>query len=142
MTCRKDRCGCCCEITGLAHIGVFVRDISRSIDFYTRVLGFECYFEADVPDEGGIIKAAFLRCGTCEIELVQFPDSKERKDGVVDHISFAVSDLEAMMKCLERKGIAFETKEPAILPMLFDRGVRHIFFRGPDGEHLEISEKL
>ena len=142
MPCKRDQISCCCEVIGLAHIGIFVADIQKSIAFYTELLGFECHFQADVPDESGTIKAAFLKCGTCEIELVQFPETKTRKDGVIDHISLSVNDLVAMKKCLEMKGIVFETEEPVVLPMIFDKGVRHLFFRGPDGEHLELSERL
>lgn len=140
MACKEEGCACGCKITGLAHIGVFVKDMKTSQDFYKEVLGFECYSESDIPTDDGITSVAFLRCGTCEIELVKLPVYEKRTDGPVDHIAFAVDDLDCMKKCLEKKGIEYETDEPIELSMVLDNGVKYIFFRGPDGEHLELSQ--
>ena len=69
MGCEKN--GCCCEeITGLAHIGVFVQDIEKSKEFYTDVLCFECFSEASVETEQGVIKNSIytswiMRYRTC-----------------------------------------------------------------------------
>lgn len=135
-------CNCCTgKITGLGHIGVFVKDIEKSIEFYTDVLCFDCYHRAEVPGDDGVTRVAFVKSGTCDIELVQFPATPEKNDGPVDHIALAVDDIEAVMARLTEKGIAFETESPIHLPMVFD-GIRYIFFRGPDGEHLELNQAL
>lgn len=141
MACNKE-CGCVCNINGLAHIGVFIKDINKSRDFYTEMLGFECYFEGEVDSPDGAIKVAFVRCGSCEIELVQLPVPDERTEGVVAHIALDVNDIDAVQKCLESKGIEFDTKEPIHLPMIFDNGVKYINFRGPDGEIIELNQTL
>ena len=132
---------CSGKITGLGHIGVFVKDIEKSIDFYTNVLCFECYHRAEVSGDDGTVYIAFVKSGTCDIELVQFPVTPEKKDGPIDHIAMAVDDIDAIQARLAEKGIAFETESPIHLPMVFD-GVRYIFFRGPDGEHLELNQAL
>lgn len=142
MACKKTECGCCCKILGLAHIGVFVKDIVKSIGFYSDVLGFECYHETDIQQDHGITKIAFIRCGTCEIELVQLPMHTQRRGGMIDHIALRVDDLEGVMACLAKKGIQYDTEDPVELPMVFDNGVRYIFFSGPDGERLELSQVL
>ena len=129
------------KITGLGHIGVFVKDIDRSVDFYTGVLGFECFHRAEVPGDDGVTKVAFVKSGTCEIEFVQFPVVPSGGDGTVEHIALAVDDIDAMQACLTEKGIAFDTQSPIHLTQVFD-GVRYIFFRGPDGEHLELCQLL
>lgn len=135
-------CNCCSgKITGLGHIGVFVKNIEISVDFYTNVLCFECYHRTEVPGDDGVIKIAFVKSGTCDIELVQFPVTNEKCDGPVDHIAMAVDDIDAVMVRLKKKGIAFETESPIHLPMIFD-GIRYIFFRGPDGEHIELNQVL
>jgi len=142
MTCKSRECGCPCQITGLAHIGVFVADMSASKEFYTNVLGFECYHEAQLPGDDAPTKLAFLRCGTCEVELVAIPGYEKRADGPIDHIALSVSDIDAMAACLKGQGIVFDTQRPNELPMVFDKGVKCIFFRGPDGERIELSEVL
>jgi catechol 2,3-dioxygenase-like lactoylglutathione lyase family enzyme len=80
MGCNCEGCNCSKGVSGLSHIGVFVRDIERSLEFY-MMLGFECYSKADVQNKEGIVKLAFLRCGSCEIELIQTPVYEERMTG-------------------------------------------------------------
>lgn len=134
-------CGCGAVI-GLAHIGVIVCDTNRSLEFYTEALGFECYFKAEIPGQSGATKLSFLRCGTCEIELVEPPKVQARADGAVDHIALKVNNIDAMMESLTARGVKFETEKPEDLPMLFENGVKCAFFRGPDGERIELSEEL
>ena len=49
------------KITGLAHIGIKVRDMAASLKFYTEVLGFEKTGEQMF----GTSHLAFLNIGTC-----------------------------------------------------------------------------
>jgi len=143
MACKSEDCGCACSINGLAHIGVFVSDIEESKKFYTETLGFECYFETSIPADDGDVLIAFVRAGTCDVELVQFPAAYDRKpDGVVAHIAVAVDDIESMQKCLEGKGVKFETDEPVQLPQIFDNGCKYIMCAGPDGETIELNQTL
>ncbi len=129
------------KITGLAHIGVFVSDIERSIAYYSSMLDFKCYHRVDIEDKNGTVRIAFIRNGSCVIELVQTPDAMQKTDGPVDHIALDVDDIDAAMANLKAKGVQFETKEPIFLPTMFS-GVKYAFFRGPDGEHLEINQLL
>ena len=141
MGCNCEGCNCGSGILGLSHIGVFVRDMQTSLAFYT-MLGFECYSKAEVPNENGVLKLAFLRCGTCEIELIQPAVYEERKDGKVDHIALRVGNIDVIMQRLIDNGVTFEAEEPAVVPALFNNGIKNIFFRGPDGERLELVEML
>ena len=136
--------GCCCEeITGLAHIGVFVQDIEVSKKFYTEILSFECYFECGIDTDDGVIKVAFIRRGSCVIELVEFPAHDKRStDGVIAHIALNVNDINLIQICLEKKGIKFETEKPVELPMVFANGVKYINLEGPDGEVIELNQTL
>ena len=72
---------------------------------------------------------------------MQKPDAVQKPDGSIDHITMLVDDIDAAMADLRAKGVTFETDEPVDLPMIFS-GVRYAFFRGPDGEHLEINQLL
>lgn len=141
MGCNCETCNCGSGILGLSHIGVFVRDMQTSLKFYS-MLGFEYYSKAEVPSESGAIKLAFLRCGTCEIELIQPAIYEERKDGKVDHIAIRVGNIDVMMQRLIDNGVVFDTQEPFAMTMLFDNGIKNVFFRGPDGERLELVEML
>ncbi len=136
MTNQKDSA----KVTGLAHIGVFVADMDASITFYSELLGFECYHQTEITKGEDVLKLGFLRCGTCEIELVQRPGHTPREAGVVDHIALDVSDLDGMMACLKERGVVFETAAPEERPEIFDNGIRCIFFPGPDGERIELNQ--
>ncbi len=142
MSCGKQGCGCE-DILGLAHIGVFVADIEVSKAFYTDVLGFECFDESVVKADDGDVVIAFIRLGSCVLELVQFPESKQRStDSVIAHIALDVKNIENVQAYLLEKGVKFETEKPVELSMIFDNGVKYLMFAGPDGEVLEISETL
>lgn len=81
----------------LAHIGVYVHDLERSVRFYQDVLDFVQIFRYE--NQGTPI--AFLQNGTCVLELIEKPASAGRTDGRVDHIALAVTDLaQAPGSCL------------------------------------------
>lgn len=142
MRCGKDGCSCE-EITGLNHIGVFVKDLEKSKDFYTNVLCFECYSECNIESDDGITKIAFVRRGSCIIELVEFPEyTKRSTDSVIAHIALNVTDIGLVQACLEKKGVKFDTEKPIELPIVFDNGVKYILFKGPDGEVIELNQIL
>jgi len=120
------------KITGLAHIGVFVKDMQKSLDFYKR-LGFNLDKEEDIG-----IKLAFISAGTCLIELVEKPDARE--NGVVDHVAMEVDNLEAAIENAKANGIEIDASTISEVPIL--GGVKNVFFDGPDGERLEFFEYL
>ena len=122
------------KITGLAHIGIFVKDIDKSIDYYKR-LGFTL----DKEEQPGI-RIAFLSAGTCLIELVEQKDLPQRTAGVVDHVAVVVDDIEAAIANANAQGIAIDASQINEVPIL--GGVKNVFFDGPDGERLEFFEYL
>ncbi|MEI6101318.1 MAG: VOC family protein [Eubacteriales bacterium] len=130
------------NIKGLQHIGLFVRDLEVSKEFYCGKLDFEVIHENQIEDKDGIIKIAFVSAGDCTIEIVQFPKTPEKSDGPVDHIAFRVEDIEKTKENLKARGIQFETDEIAFAKHFFTKGDKWLMFRGPDGEHLEINEIL
>lgn len=128
-----------CTITGLAHIGIMTADMEQSIDFYTKVLNFTCYNREKL----GGTELAFLRAGSCEIELVAPADGSgihERRPGQVDHIAMEVANLDEDLARLEEAGVALTS--PAGQVPLFANGVRNVFFAGPSGERLELFQYL
>lgn len=128
-----------CTITGLAHIGIMTADMERSIDFYTRILNFTCYNRQNLGDT----ELAFLRAGSCEIELVAPADGtgiNERRPGQVDHVAMEVTNLDEDLARLEEAGVVLSS--PAGKAALFANGVRNVFFAGPSGERLELFQYL
>lgn len=122
-------------ILGLSHIGLHVRDLERSKKFYTELLGFAV--ACTVPLENGTV-LCFLRNGDCEIELIAKPDYAPRQDGHFEHLCLKTADLDAAIAHLYAHGIQIEGA-PRSIPNVY-HGVRLAFFRGPDGELLELNE--
>ena len=119
-------------ITGLAHIGIFVKDMDKSVDFYKK-LGFKLDGE-----EKTNIRLAFLSAGTCLIELVEINDYAPRPAGTVDHIAVIVDDIEAAVKRAGENGISIDGSKVNAVDIL--GGIKNVFFEGPDGERLEFFE--
>jgi len=120
------------KVTGLAHIGVFVKDIDKSMDYYKR-LGF-----AVDKEEAMGIRLAFLSAGNCLIELVEQKDLPARNAGVVDHVAMAVDNIEAAIANAKANGIEIDASTVGSAPIL--GGIKNVFFEGPDGERLEFFE--
>jgi len=120
------------KITGLAHIGIFVDDMDKSIDFYKR-LGFTLDKIEEIH-----IRLAFLSAGNCLIELVEQKDQPARTAGVVDHVAMVVDNIKAAIENAKANGIDIDATQINEVPIL--GGVKNVFFEGPDGERLEFFE--
>ena len=118
----------------LAHVGLVVKNAEVSKEFYQRAL--RCKVENTYQDER--IKLVFLNAGGQIIELVQRlqQEAAERRDGVVDHLAFWVSDVAAEMERLRSLGIMPLTEQPASL----GKSLQNFFFLGPDGERVEFMQ--
>ena len=87
------------KIEGLAHLGFFVDDMDRSIQFYTDVLGFSLRCRWEVPG----VKAALLDLGDCCLEMMQYIEKHEFSTGRYDHLALRVTDIEAVWNDLKAK---------------------------------------
>ena len=131
------------KMEGLAHIGVFVSDLQKSKKFYEDILDFKTIWECRVKEaDGTTTDVAFVQNGCLTLELVRLENLQNRTDGIVDHIAMKVEDIEAVKETLISRGIAFETNEVVFNADVFPNGSKWILFRGPDHEHLELTEVL
>ena len=107
------------EVKGVAHIGLYIKDVERSKKFYTEVLGFETICEF-VSLEGN--RMAFVKSGNLIIELIQHKVRMDRRDGLFDHIAMEVEDIEQTSKQLKALGTTFES-DIYFDDLVFERGV-------------------
>ena len=126
------------KLTGLAHIGVIVSDMTRSIAFYCDTLGLTLDERFTL---GNGTELAFIHVGACVIELICRTDhTVPGPEGPIAHICFDVEDIDALVEGLRAKGVSFKADKPASLSSGLS-GIRNIFLTGPDGESLEFFDQ-
>lgn len=126
------------------HIGIAVRSIEESLDFYVSTLKLELLGIEEVESEN--VRVAFIKAGETKLELLQptNPDSAvakfiEKKGEGIHHVALGVSSIDERIKELKENGIKMinETSKPGA-------GGAQIAFMHPKstgGVLLELCEK-
>ena len=101
----------------IEHIGIAVKKLSMAVPVYEKLLNTKCYKTETVESE--YVKTAFFRVADSKIELLESttPDGViarfiEKKGEGLHHLAFAVEDIDAEMKRLEKEGFVLLNKEP------------------------------
>jgi lactoylglutathione lyase len=123
---------------GIAHIGLFVKDIEVSRRFYCDILGFHVIFECSEPHPDGLVRIAFLELGDLRLEMIDVPGLTFPPEGCFQHIAIRVENIGEAKEKLEAFGV--ETDKLVHNPNMLWGGSRWVNFRGPDGEHLELNQ--
>lgn len=116
----------------LAHIGLYVKDLDRSIAFYGEVFGFKVTRTMELGESS----IAFLDIGGGLLELIQRPDAPGTPPkGRWTHVAISVENYGAMEEMLEKMGLEMRK-------VRLSSGIRIAFFKDPDGHDIEIMERL
>lgn len=123
---------------GFHHLSMSVRDLAKSIDFYTEALGFvEKVSWGKDPK-----RTVLLDTGDGNyFEISQADSPQDFEEGVFKHIALRVDDCKAAIELARKAGaeVTMETRdidlssEPSI-------PIRIAFFKGPDGEIVELFQ--
>lgn len=105
------------QIEGIDHVGVVVSDMDRTIDFYTRLLGFSVLarYKPDSPYQKEIAYLNFPGGSDAKLELYALlrppagEVSYDRKIGMRE-IALRVADVEAELERLRRAGAEVVTE--------------------------------
>ena len=118
-------------MTSMNHIGLFVKDLATSVEFYVAFFGFPVIKEFG----SGGAKIALIDIGGGQVELIQRPEpNKSSSLGDWGHIAFHVPDFDKKLMKLDSLGL-----EKRMVTMA--DGSRLCFFADPDGHMLELMEK-
>ena len=127
-------------VEGLAHIGIRVHDLERSVAFYA-LLGFRKTAGPLGPEPVAILEHP---CGV-EINLVLnaqhehepniLMDGAEKHPGIT-HFALLCPDIMAAKARLEAAGIGLSGG-----PIRFDTGAHAIFVRDPDRNVIELHQR-
>jgi lactoylglutathione lyase len=116
------------------YTGIGVRDIDRSIQFYTEKLGMELLGRYKITETNGEIADLKSRDGEQKLELNWYANREDYKNGdEVDHLAFQVPDVDAALAQLRKEGV-----EIALEPFNEGNG-RLAFVKDPDGIWIELQ---
>ena len=94
-------------LSDVDHVGIVVADLEAASAFLTGVLGLAPAFRADSAQ----FRTAFFDCGATRIEALEPGDETTRAERLggaparVDHVAFAVPDLDAAIAELAGRGV-------------------------------------
>jgi len=118
----------------LKYTGLRVKDMKRSIAFYTEALDMKLQFKFRIKETGGYV--AYLKSpgGKQTIELNWYPGGLPyRRGDQLDHLGFNVPDLKAThAKILARGG-------SVTIPTFREGSVLLTFYEDPDGIPIELA---
>lgn len=142
------------SMKGLHHVGIPVRDIERSLQWYRDVLGLEAEFEAraEGPDvsrnvqlENAKLRFAFIPVGNSILELLEYESPVGDDFGLRNcdvgavHVCFEVDDIDSLYAELTARGVQFSVEPQRQSGPI--EGQRCCYFRDPDGIQLELWQR-
>jgi catechol 2,3-dioxygenase-like lactoylglutathione lyase family enzyme len=123
---------------GFHHVSMRVRDLNKSIRFYTDILGFVERFS------WGQDPKRFVLLDTGDgnyFEISQGDPDQVFENGAFHHIALRADDCDAALKVARAAGVevTVETRDVTLSsePPL---QLRIAFFKGPDGELIELFQ--
>jgi catechol 2,3-dioxygenase-like lactoylglutathione lyase family enzyme len=140
-------------IKSLGHVGLSVKDIDRSLEFYRGYLGMEILMDLDISDDrigrvigidGAKCRIVHLKLGDAILELFQYtqPPGKNVANDIrqcdhgLTHIGFEVTDFHKHVEELKAKNVEFLGQCVEFRP-----DVWVAYFKGPDGEVCEMRQQ-
>jgi len=120
------------SIDRIHHLSWTTRRLDASRAFYRDVLGFR---EIDRPNLG--FPGAWLYNYGVQIHLIVNEGAPEPVGDInsrADHVAFHTRDIDHVEKVLTEFGVPFRVNRQAAT------GLKQIFFRDPDGHHIELAD--
>lgn len=122
----------------LDHVGIVVRDMEKTLAFYTEVVGLE--LKGRLTHTNGVIELAFLGFhgqDETEVELVQGYSDSLPAEGTVHHFAVSTDNIEEEYERVRALDLPYLDEEIVTLP----NGHRYFFIHGPEGENIEFFQR-
>ena len=147
------------QIKAVDSIGLTVRDVELSVEFFSKVLSFEKVSDTEVTGEdyehlqgvfGLRMRVVRMRLGSEFIELTEYlaprgrpvPVDSRSNDQWFQHIAIITSDMERAYQWLRKNKVEHASTGPQTLPDWNKNagGIKAFYFKDPDGHALEILQ--
>lgn len=148
---------CFAQVEKVESIGITVKEMDRSVKFYTNVLGFtkvsdKEYSGSEVEQLEGVfgihIRIVKLKLGDEFIELTDYltaggrsiPEDAKSNDLFFQHIAIVVSDMDKAFQQVKKYNVEFVSTAPQTLPKSIPaaEGIKAFYFHDPDNHNLEL----
>ncbi|MGB0415474.1 MAG: methylmalonyl-CoA epimerase [Coraliomargarita sp.] len=97
-------------IQKIDHIGIAVKNLDESIEYYENALGLHCHGKEEVESQK--VRTAFFEAGEVHLELLEptaddSPIAKflEKNGEGIHHIAFGTDDIEGQLKGASDAGV-------------------------------------
>jgi catechol 2,3-dioxygenase-like lactoylglutathione lyase family enzyme len=145
------------QVTKVEAVGITVKEMGRSLKFYTEVLGFKKVNDTDYKGESyekleGIfglnMRVVRLQLGDEFIELTDYlttggrsiPEDAKSNDLSFQHIAIVVSDMDKAYEQVKKYNVEYVSTSPQTLPKSIPaaEGIKAFYFHDPDNHNLEL----
>ncbi len=106
-----------CLVKNVDHIGIAVKNIEDSLDYYIHTLGLTLLEIEEVESQK--VRVAFIDAGNIKLELLEPMNEGgavakfiEKRGEGIHHIAFGVTDIRSRMVELEEKGVQLLSDSP------------------------------
>lgn len=122
-------------VLGLWGVRYQVKDVSRSIDFYTKQLGLKLDMQ-NLPAFGQVSvgNLKLILSGPGASGSRPMPDGRQQEPGGWNRVILQVTDLPARVEALKKAGLHFRNE------MEVGPGGKQIQLEDPDGNPIELFE--
>lgn len=122
-------------VVGLWGVRYQVKDVSRSIDFYTKQLGLKLDMQ-NLPAFGQVSvgNLKLILSGPGASGSRPMPDGRQQEPGGWNRVILQVTDLPARVEALKKAGLHFRNE------MEVGPGGKQIQLEDPDGNPIELFE--
>ena len=122
----------------MGHIGLAVKDLESTVQWYMDVLGFSLIGSFRTPDG---VDVRFLQSGDLVYEIYQ-PLGGFSAPGKIDHFCFESNDIEADFAYCVSQGYTFEEEGIQFIPTFWEKGIKYFKIMSPTGEPVEFCQIL
>src|SRR4051812_22865616 len=127
-------------ITTIDHLGIAVRSLDASVEYYERVLGLKCEHREEV--EAQKVRTAFFNVGGVHIELLEAtsPESAvakflDKNGEGIHHVAFGSDDIYGQLSQAAQAGCRLINEQP-----LVGAGGKLVAFLHPKSTHGVLTE--